>query len=462
MLILNTRLVENGIITPIDEENRNKKDEKHRLNTREQFSQIVNYIKQESFDMGENVFCELRIDWIKKNFEFAETNDITTLVFQLKNDPNIICKEMGIVGEGTLSRKPQLYRWVPKEEKKTMGFDAVAYRNIPEYILEYLKTEFKDYNSTPAEILAVIDRLVLEGADKGWVTFSPLRICGRSGIPLGTIQNVLDDLHRNNCILLYEQTQKDTYKNRKPCTVVLVFSQKEREARLYQAQSQNIEIFTPVKKSRTRKPTNYERRERIATSIKDELTAAGLLEEKLEKEEKPEKENENIVAFSGRRREKAFNKTSLIPEELHDLNVFLDKQATLLNNLVGNMTYAFSKQREQFENETDQKVTELAQKVLSTEAEIVKKNEEIAQLKARLEQEKELNNEFLANLTETVMEFQGGLMSVIESFARKPSYLKNDNREVNKFKMEVFNLSQKLSENLIKWSSKEKKVPNLI
>ena len=448
MLIPNTDLVKNGIITPKDWEYRTEKDEKHRKSVENQFKEIVKFIKEESYDKGEDIFVKLKMGWVKRNFEFAETNDIATLGFALKNDPNIICKEEDGI-EDTSKNRPQLYRWVSKKEKTELGFDAVVYKNVSSDILNILKTDFVDYESKPSEILAVIDRLIVEGADRGWITFSPLRISGRAGIPIDIIQNVLNDLMNNDYIQIDKISEEEGYKGRKPSNVTLTFTDEIRTERLAQLNNDKVELFIPEKKERAKRKQVDELDSVISARIRENRNKSMMSHT----EETPSGEwNLPELSFSQKNDRMAYEK---------QFDMLSDRCLSGLEEMKRLISRMGIDARKENEN-TGKNISELTQKVLDQDKLISQQESKIAKLQGELEQEKIINNDFSMSVIDKITDFQANIMSAVEEFSKKPVYQINNPTVMNRFKMQIFNLASDLSKELLNWNSDEKKVPNLL
>lgn len=353
------------------------------------------------------------------------------ILYALQANKNVIAKPQSTdeeTGEAG-STMPVEYRYVPEEKKEELGYEAYFLRKFQgekKKALEKALDKHRDELKVPlANVLIIIQQLYTDGAADGWISSPIVNLSRKTGMPLDSTINTLDNMQEMKLLIMAKVPRK-LNKNIYRVFSRLTFTDEEYEVYSKEAGSGNIKEYQPPKKRRKRRKTNPPE-EKKHYSVEDIMS---ILDDN---------DSDKIEVSNGENKGKTSN--------LSSLDDLLAKYRFELEELI-------SRQRVEKQKIIDDKqsmINKLAKESGDKQSKIDELNNQLRAAKERDRANNDFNGAFVEHAQEVMDDFVGQFVSIIEEMSTKYRYQLNDPSVVNKLKRRAFDLVGEASKSIVNY-----------
>ena len=353
------------------------------------------------------------------------------ILYALQANKNVIAKPQSTdeeTGEAG-STMPVEYRYVPEEKKEELGYEAYFLRKFQgekKKALEEALDKHRGELKVPlANVLVIIQQLYTDGAADGWISSPIVNLSRKTGMPLDSTINTLDNMQEMKLLIMAKVPRK-LNKNIYRVFSRLTFTDEEYEVYSKEAGSGNIKEYQPPKKRRKRRKTNPPE-EKKHYSVEDIMS---ILDEN---------DSDKIEVSNGENKGKTSN--------LSSLDDLLAKYRFELEELI-------SRQRVEKQKIIDDKqsmINKLAKESGDKQSKIDELNNQLRAAKERDRANNDFNGAFVEHAQEVMDDFVGQFVSIIEEMSTKYRYQLNDPSVVNKLKRRAFDLVGEASKSIVNY-----------
>ena len=353
------------------------------------------------------------------------------ILYALQANKNVIAKPQSTdeeTGEAG-STMPVEYRYVPEEKKEELGYEAYFLRKFQgekKKALEKALDKHRDELKVPlANVLVIIQQLYTDGAADGWISSPIVNLSRKTGMPLDSTINTLDNMQEMKLLIMAKVPRK-LNKNIYRVFSRLTFTDEEYEVYSKEAGSGNIKEYQPPKKRRKRRKTNPPE-EKKHYSVEDIMS---ILDDN---------DSDKIEVSNGENKGKTSN--------LSSLDDLLAKYRFELEELI-------SRQRVEKQKIIDDKqsmINKLAKESGDKQSKIDELNNQLRAAKERDRANNDFNGAFVEHAQEVMDDFVGQFVSIIEEMSTKYRYQLNDPSVVNKLKRRAFDLVGEASKSIVNY-----------
>ena len=353
------------------------------------------------------------------------------ILYALQANKNVIAKPQSTdeeTGEAG-STMPVEYRYVPEEKKEELGYEACFLRKFQgekKKALEKALDKHRDELKVPlANVLVIIQQLYTDGAADGWISSPIVNLSRKTGMPLDSTINTLDNMQEMKLLIMAKVPRK-LNKNIYRVFSRLTFTDEEYEVYSKEAGSGNIKEYQPPKKRRKRRKTNPPE-EKKHYSVEDIMS---ILDDN---------DSDKIEVSNGENKGKTSN--------LSSLDDLLAKYRFELEELI-------SRQRVEKQKIIDDKqsmINKLAKESGDKQSKIDELNNQLRAAKERDRANNDFNGAFVEHAQEVMDDFVGQFVSIIEEMSTKYRYQLNDPSVVNKLKRRAFDLVGEASKSIVNY-----------
>ena len=353
------------------------------------------------------------------------------ILYALQANKNVIAKPQSTdeeTGEAG-STMPVEYRYVPEEKKEELGYEAYFLRKFQgekKKALEKALDKHRDELKVPlANVLVIIQQLYTDGAADGWISSPIVNLSRKTGMPLDSTINTLDNMQEMKLLIMAKVPRK-LNKNIYRVFSRLTFTDEEYEVYSKEAGSGNIKEYQPPKKRRKRRKTNPPE-EKKHYSVEDIMS---ILDDN---------DSDKIEVSNGENKGKTSN--------LSSLDDLLAKYRFDLEELI-------SRQRVEKQKIIDDKqsmINKLAKESGDKQSKIDELNNQLRAAKERDRANNDFNGAFVEHAQEVMDDFVGQFVSIIEEMSTKYRYQLNDPSVVNKLKRRAFDLVGEASKSIVNY-----------
>ena len=353
------------------------------------------------------------------------------ILYALQANKNVIAKPQSTdeeTGEAG-STMPVEYRYVPEEKKEELGYEAYFLRKFQgekKKALEEALDKHRDELKVPlANVLVIIQQLYTDGAADGWISSPIVNLSRKTGMPLDSTINTLDNMQEMKLLIMAKVPRK-LNKNIYRVFSRLTFTDEEYEVYSKEAGSGNIKEYQPPKKRRKRRKTNPPE-EKKHYSVEDIMS---ILDDN---------DSDKIEVSNRENKEKTSN--------LSSLDDLLAKYRFELEELI-------SRQRVEKQKIIDDKqsmINKLAKESGDKQSKIDELNNQLRAAKERDRANNDFNGAFVEHAQEVMDDFVGQFVSIIEEMSTKYRYQLNDPSVVNKLKRRAFDLVGEASKSIVNY-----------
>ena len=370
-------------------------------------------------------------DLKKKIGNNALARNRAEILYALQANKNVIAKPQSTdeeTGEAG-STMPVEYRYVPEEKKEELGYEAYFLRKFQgekKKALEKALDKHRDELKVPlANVLIIIQQLYTDGAADGWISSPIVNLSRKTGMPLDSTINTLDNMQEMKLLIMAKVPRK-LNKNIYRVFSRLTFTDEEYEVYSKEAGSGNIKEYQPPKKRRKRRKTNPPE-EKKHYSVEDIMS---ILDDN---------DSDKIEVSNGENKGKTSN--------LSSLDDLLAKYRFELEELI-------SRQRVEKQKIIDDKqsmINKLAKESGDKQSKIDELNNQLRAAKERDRANNDFNGAFVEHAQEVMDDFVGQFVSIIEEMSTKYRYQLNAPSIVNKLKRRAFDLVGEASKSIVNY-----------